>query len=491
MRLRSVLREKLPTPAPLRELAGIRRISLFVTTTFDSLMEQAINEERYGGAATDAETGLQSRGPRRPAGGAGLGRSDGQEGVHRSPPMVYHLLGRSASTVPDCVLTQEHMLEYFHRLQRDGLPERLFDMLQPQPSAVDREPALRLAGPFSDPPRQGRPPGLTAGFHRDSRRLHEARRQPGRFLRSYSRSTQVFDGGDAMDFVAELSRRYNERHPAESTRAEAAAVAAASAASPAKRMMPEGADLHQLCRRRHGGCEPRSVRPRRRGHRRLARQEQVAGRRRVRPQDQTLHPQLLGVRARHVAAHAGPAGRVFPAGMEPGGSERSIGMDETVRFIIPVVIDDTPEDERAHVPGAFLLRHWMRLAEGNCDDTFHRADARAGPRRPAAGHAKLGKNEKPKARPGLCTPRHSGGVFQHSVFGFQFLIWHGLGMSEEIRSPVTVRSYGAEPMPLRASSWTRKTPGRGSPRSPRSRRVFLRSRAGDSPSCCRRVRAAC
>src|SRR5688572_30478846 len=37
------------TPEPLRQLAEIRDFQLFVSTTFDSLLEQALNEVRFGG----------------------------------------------------------------------------------------------------------------------------------------------------------------------------------------------------------------------------------------------------------------------------------------------------------------------------------------------------------------------------------------------------------------------------------------------------------
>jgi hypothetical protein len=50
-RMRSILREiDFPPPAALRKLAQITDFDLFVTTTFDQYLEQAINAERFGGA---------------------------------------------------------------------------------------------------------------------------------------------------------------------------------------------------------------------------------------------------------------------------------------------------------------------------------------------------------------------------------------------------------------------------------------------------------
>lgn len=50
-RLRSILRDAtFAPPIALRQLASITDFDLFVTTTFDSLLEQAINIERFSGA---------------------------------------------------------------------------------------------------------------------------------------------------------------------------------------------------------------------------------------------------------------------------------------------------------------------------------------------------------------------------------------------------------------------------------------------------------
>src|SRR4051812_33297725 len=53
VRLRGILREaNFAVPKALRKLAAITDFNLYVSTTFDTLLEQAINEARYGGAPT-------------------------------------------------------------------------------------------------------------------------------------------------------------------------------------------------------------------------------------------------------------------------------------------------------------------------------------------------------------------------------------------------------------------------------------------------------
>ena len=50
-RICTLLKELAPTVPPiLRDLARIRHFNVFVTTTFDSLLAQALDEERFSGA---------------------------------------------------------------------------------------------------------------------------------------------------------------------------------------------------------------------------------------------------------------------------------------------------------------------------------------------------------------------------------------------------------------------------------------------------------
>ena len=67
-RLRSILRDaNFAPPLALRQLAQITDFDLFVTTTFDPLLEQAINVERFGGAPIDRGHRLRAQPRRRPA----------------------------------------------------------------------------------------------------------------------------------------------------------------------------------------------------------------------------------------------------------------------------------------------------------------------------------------------------------------------------------------------------------------------------------------
>ena len=107
-------------PLALRQLAAIPEFDLFVTTTFDSLLESAINQERFGGAAS---TEVLAYSPNRvsdlPA-----------ERDRLQRPVVYHLFGRLSAS-PTYVISDEDLLEYICALQSEHLaPEKLFHELE-------------------------------------------------------------------------------------------------------------------------------------------------------------------------------------------------------------------------------------------------------------------------------------------------------------------------------------------------------------------------
>ena len=120
-RMRSILREiDFAPPAALRKLAQITDFDLFVTTTFDQYLEQAINAERFQGAAG---TDVVAYAPNRVA-----DLPSEREQLQR--PVVYHLLGRCSAS-PTYVISDEDTLEFVCALQSEHLtPEKLFHELE-------------------------------------------------------------------------------------------------------------------------------------------------------------------------------------------------------------------------------------------------------------------------------------------------------------------------------------------------------------------------
>lgn len=121
VRLRSIIKDaSFEPPAALRKLASITDFDLFVSTTFDSLLESAINLERSGGtAATDVLSYAPNRVVDLPT-----------ERDRLQRPLVYHLFGKLSAS-PTYVISDEDLLEFICALQNEHLaPEKLFHELE-------------------------------------------------------------------------------------------------------------------------------------------------------------------------------------------------------------------------------------------------------------------------------------------------------------------------------------------------------------------------
>ncbi|HVU31993.1 MAG TPA: toll/interleukin-1 receptor domain-containing protein [Opitutaceae bacterium] len=200
-RLRSIMREAAFAPsAPLRQLAQITDFNLYVTTTFDPLLEQAVNAERFAGSAG---TEVIAYAPNRVA-DLPVERDDLQR------PVVYHLLGRLSAS-PTYVISDEDLLEFVCALQSEHLtPEKLFH-------ALEHSHLLVLGSDFSNwlarlflrmtKRRRLSDPRDVGEILADSHTLQDARLVS--FLQQVSVRTRVFAGAEA--FVAELHRRWVAR----------------------------------------------------------------------------------------------------------------------------------------------------------------------------------------------------------------------------------------------------------------------------------------
>lgn len=110
-----------PVPDPLRRLVAIRDLNLFVSTTFDSLLADALNNDpsrqppRILAYSENAPPQSQDVAP---------------DFASAPKPTVFHLFGKFQPS-GDYALTEERILEYSHRLQSsDRRPTNLFDLLR-------------------------------------------------------------------------------------------------------------------------------------------------------------------------------------------------------------------------------------------------------------------------------------------------------------------------------------------------------------------------
>jgi hypothetical protein len=226
-RLRTIMREAaFAPPLPLRQLAQITDFNLYITTTFDPLMEQAVNAERFGGAAN---TEVIAYAPNRVA-DLPVARDD------LPRPVVYHLLGRLSAS-PTYVISDEDMLEFICALQSEHLtPEKLFH-------ALEHNHLLLIGSDFSNwlarlflrmtKRRRLSDPRDVGEILADSHTSRDLRLVS--FLQQVSIRTRLYSG--AGEFVGELHRRWMARRGA----AAAPGSAAPMRFLPPAREMPENA----------------------------------------------------------------------------------------------------------------------------------------------------------------------------------------------------------------------------------------------------------
>jgi TIR domain/SIR2-like domain len=192
---------------PLRQLAEITDFNLFVSTTFDTLLEKAINEVRFGNTQGTLSIAYS---PNRvvdlPSTKAKLAR-----------PTVFYLMGKLSAN-PSYVISDEDLLEHVCELQSPSRrPEMLFDELK-------KNHLLILGANFSDwlariflRTAKGERLSATHGFEILADNNTHRDRSLVSFLLHFSSRTRVFRAGGiaggAVEFVDELWKRWSKLRP--------------------------------------------------------------------------------------------------------------------------------------------------------------------------------------------------------------------------------------------------------------------------------------
>lgn len=353
-RIRSILREATFAPSTaLRQLAQITDFDLFVTTTFDSLLEQAINEERFGGVQS---TEVLAYAPNRV--------TDLQtERSQLTRPVVYHLLGKLSAS-PTYVISDEDTIEFVCALQSEHLtPGKLFHELE-------HSHLLLIGGTFSN--------WLTRFFLRMTkrRRLSDPREVGEvladdhsmrdellvRFLHQVSARTRVYGGAEA--FVAELHRRWMaQRGPADG-----GGVESPSRFVPPEREMADNAVFISYAREDLASVQ------------KLKAGLDAAGipcwfdMDRLESGDDFLR-KIRGNIARcsfFIPVVSGMTQRRIEGWFRREwhwAVDRLQGMAQGATFVLPVCVDSTPETG-ALVPDEFMKAQWTRLQGGEVTPDF-------------------------------------------------------------------------------------------------------------------------
>lgn len=202
------LKPPFPTPPALEQLAAIRPFDLFVSTTPDDLMAQALDEVRFRGNAITRRLAFSIK---QSTASQAQGLEEPRDGV----PVVFSLFGR-LSTLPEYALHDEDALEFIHGLiSRDvTAPEWLMSRLRDRmllilgvhlPDWLERF-VLRTAN-------SGRLRKADRVYF-VARELEPSASALALFFQRFGRGSRlnVFRG-NAIDFVGELHRRWRERAP--------------------------------------------------------------------------------------------------------------------------------------------------------------------------------------------------------------------------------------------------------------------------------------
>lgn len=338
---------ELATPSPLRQLAKIGGLRLFVSTTFDRFMQRALDEERFGG---DSRTqtrvySLRTKVEDLPC-----------EPLALEAPLVFQIFGRS-STVADYAITDEDLLEFVHALQTvDRRPRLLFDAM--------RDYNLLVLGCSF-------PNWLTRFFVRalsdmrllDPRATLEtiADNQTAEdhdlveFLRQCK--VTVYKGGGTTHFVEELLRRWQAEHPEGATEAasEPENLPASADIAPGGIFLSYASQDRDAVLKLKAGLESAGL-------------EVWYDQRRLEAGDLYEKKIRRNIEACTfffpiISASACQRLEGYYRKEWFWAIERSKRFESSYPFIQPIVVDDVPYDAKG-IPDEFANRHWQSFQDG-------------------------------------------------------------------------------------------------------------------------------
>lgn len=212
--LHRVLRAESLEPGPsLRQLASVTGLRLLVSMTPDSLLSQALNAVRHGGREVTQVCEFSPKSETRDTPGRLRDLS------RRSESTVFHILGRAANVVDGFVIWDEDLLEFILELNNHLGPALMPNLSK---DLEDRNVQILAIGvSFSDWLmrfflRVIRKARLTEREQADTWLVDAPDNRPAdnvvMFFGTVATRIKVFDM-PPREFVRELARRWQERHP--------------------------------------------------------------------------------------------------------------------------------------------------------------------------------------------------------------------------------------------------------------------------------------
>jgi TIR domain/SIR2-like domain len=347
--------DELDLPESLVKLAAIEPLRLFVSTTFDPLLEAALDRARHGG---QGRTKTLSYDPR-----------DVEDLPHdwreSGDTIVFHLLGRLSAT-PDYAVTAADVLEFMHALQSETRsPGVLFDELRQQqllligcsfPDWLTRF-LVRVAQGEAAVSRERSDLVADDTVRADTRLVY--------FLTKFA-GCQVFPGGPA-EFVAQLHERWKRRHPEVPAGAGPPAVVEPNGSGLAD--MVDGSIFLSYASEDRPVVEAIKVELERQGMDVWFDRDDLRG--------GDTYETLIRRNIRRsslfiaiISSHSLVQQPRFFRKEWRAALDRAEMFPDNWPFIVPVVIDATEPYRAEGLPEPFTALQWMRLPDGRCTDEF-------------------------------------------------------------------------------------------------------------------------
>jgi hypothetical protein len=364
-KLRLIMREIDATPSDtMIKLASIGGFELFIALTFDSLLVDAINQARFSGDLRTLQLAFS------------CARTEDlpRDWDRAQSPAVYHLLGK-LSAAPEYAVTDEDVLEFVTSLQsQDRRPSLIFDELR-------ASHLLLIGASFPD--------WLARFFLRlaKDRQLSLARSEKEilidptsagdaqlvRFVRNFSYGTKVI-GLEPKAFVDELHQRWTDSGraslPAPRPGMTPAAQSSSLGATEGREAMRPGSVFLSYARE-----DLRHVLDLKAAFERVG-VDAWLDKERLEAGD--LYDQKIRRFIKTCAVFVPVISQNTERRVEGYfrrewklAAERAQGIAEQIPFVLPVVVDDTPE-YGASVPECFLAAQWTRIGGSDASSDFER-----------------------------------------------------------------------------------------------------------------------
>lgn len=342
-------------PPQLLKLAEIRPFRLFVSTTFDNLLERALNQVRSA-----------DEGPAKTLTYAPSAWDDlPAHSATSDPVIVYRLFGKLSATPLSYAITQEDVLEYVHALQSDARQPNLFF------DRVTTDSLLLIGNSFDG--------WLARFFMRAAKRDRFSttrgaidyvadRKMRGDdnlvlFLRHFSRGTKFFQGGGAIEFINELHQRWTKYQPQRTTADDKPPVASLPAVSAGKGsvFLSYASEDLDHAKRLFAALDSRGIDVF------FDKTDLRAGDNYERELRHSIRSSSLFIPL--ISRHTLTEQRRFFRIEWREAIKQAEQAAWNSKFVVPVVVDDTAYDAQA-VPPEWQDLHWTRFASGQPSDTF-------------------------------------------------------------------------------------------------------------------------